>query len=134
LRSLDEEAEDNDLTRSEYVRNLLRNRHEPNENTERLRSQIAQYESELENIREQNEKLSNEVNRLENEKEQLREELENEIDRLKNKNRMILEERNEKKELVKYAEDTRTTEQRWRQASLPTRLKWKLTGMPEQNE
>jgi len=57
------------------------------------------------------------------------EELQTEADRLKREKRLILEEREEKAELVEYVEAERTAEQRWREADLATRVRWKLFGM-----
>lgn len=59
------------------------------------------------------------------------EELQTELERVKNEKRLILEEREEKQELVKYVEDERTFEQKWREAGLGKRLKWKLFGMDD---
>jgi Arc/MetJ-type ribon-helix-helix transcriptional regulator len=69
---------------------------------------------------------------LEAENEQLQERvdaLETELDRVRNEKRLLLEEREKKAELVKYVEQERTVEQRWREAGLATRLKWKVFGM-----
>jgi len=70
---------------------------------------------------------------LEAENEQLQQrvdDLETELDRVRNEKRLLLEEREEKAELVKYVEQERTAEQRWREAGLWTRAKWKVLGMP----
>jgi TolA-binding protein len=56
-------------------------------------------------------------------------ELETELNRLRNEKRLILEQREENTELVEYVAQERTAEQRWREADLATRLKWKLFGM-----
>ena len=57
------------------------------------------------------------------------EELQTDVERLRNEKRLILEDREEKQELVEYVEEERTVEQRWREAGLTTRLRWKLFGM-----
>ena len=54
-----------------------------------------------------------------------------EVERLQKEKRLILEDREEKQELVRYVEDERSAEQRWRAAGLGTRLKWRVFGMPE---
>jgi hypothetical protein len=56
--------------------------------------------------------------------------LETELDRVREEKRLILREREEKAELARYVEDERTAEQRWREAGLGTRLKWRVFGMP----
>jgi metal-responsive CopG/Arc/MetJ family transcriptional regulator len=61
-------------------------------------------------------------------------ELETELERVKKEKRLILEDRDEKQELVRYVEDERTFEQKWRKAGLTTRLKWKLFGMDSDDE
>jgi predicted nucleic acid-binding Zn-ribbon protein len=73
------------------------------------------------------------VDDLEAETDRLQErvdELETELDRVKNEKRLLLEEREEKKELVRYAEDQRTRAERKDSAPIWTRAKWKVLGMP----
>ena len=41
----------------------------------------------------------------------------------------MLEQREEHTELVRYVQEERTAEQRWREAGIGTRLKWRLFGM-----
>jgi metal-responsive CopG/Arc/MetJ family transcriptional regulator len=62
------------------------------------------------------------------------EELQTEVERARRERRQLLEQREEHQELAKYVEDERTAEQRWRQASLATRIRWRLTGMPSDDE
>ena len=57
------------------------------------------------------------------------EEAQTEAERLRNEKRLILKDREEKQELVEYVEEERTVEQRWREAGLATRLRWKVFGM-----
>ena len=57
------------------------------------------------------------------------EELQTEVERVKNEKRLILQEREQKHELMEYVEEERTVEQRWREAGLTTRVRWKLFGM-----
>jgi DNA repair exonuclease SbcCD ATPase subunit len=61
-------------------------------------------------------------------------EQETELERLRNEKRLILEERNEKEELANYVEEERRVEQRWREASLTKRMKWKVFGMPSSDQ
>ena len=58
------------------------------------------------------------------------EEVQTEVERARRERRQLLEQREEHQELARYVEDERTAEQRWRQASLATRIRWRLTGMP----
>ena len=57
------------------------------------------------------------------------EELQTELEQERNRNKMILEQREEHTELVKYVQDERTVEQKWREAGIGQRLKWRLFGM-----
>lgn len=59
------------------------------------------------------------------------ERLRTQVERLQNEKQLILQEREEKSELVAYVEEERSAEQRWRQAGLGTKLKWRVFGMPE---
>jgi Arc/MetJ-type ribon-helix-helix transcriptional regulator len=60
------------------------------------------------------------------------ERLEQEVDRLRREKRQLLEEREEKKQLANYVETEREVEQRWRQADVVTRMKWRVFGMPDE--
>ena len=79
---------------------------------------FRQFFTEYEELQQQYEELHTEC-----------EELEQQLEQERNRNRMILEQREEHKELVKYVQDERTAEQRWREAGLGQRLKWRLFGM-----
>jgi|APHM01.1.fsa_nt_gi Ribbon-helix-helix protein, copG family. len=121
LQSLEEEAKDDEVTRSEYIRNLLRDRHEPSENIEELRTEVAQCETELENVRDEKERLSEKVD-----------ELETEIERLKNEKQVIIEQRSENTELVEYVEQERNLQEQYRKAGIITKAKWSLFGMDDE--
>lgn len=62
------------------------------------------------------------------------EHLRTQVERLQTEKQLILQEREEKSELVAYVEAERSAEQRWRQAGLGTKLKWRVFGMPEDDE
>ena len=106
LEGLDEEADEHGVSRSEYIRTTLESRHEHEANT-------AEYEAEVERLRDEVAELERDVERLQNEKQ------------------LILQEREEKAELAAYVEEERTVEQQWRQAGLGTKLKWRVFGMPD---
>ena len=57
------------------------------------------------------------------------EKLQTELEQERNRNKMILEQREEHTELVKYVQDERTAEQKWREAGIGQRIKWRLFGM-----
>jgi predicted transcriptional regulator len=79
----------------------------------------------------------NQIETLEGEKKRLSnrvDELETELERVKNEKRLMLEDRDEKQELVRYVEQERSAEQRWREAGLTTRLKWRVFGMSSGDE
>ena len=90
-------------------------------NAEAIRETIRhakEQNARIETLEDENKRLNDRVN-----------ELETELERLKNEKRLILEDRDEKQELVEYVRSERTAEQRWREAGLAKRLRWKLFGM-----
>jgi len=109
LEELEAEAAEHGVSRSEHIRDTLESRHEHDADT-------AEHEAEVERLRDEVAELERDVERLQKEK------------------RLILEERDEKQELVRYVEDERSAEQRWRAAGLGTRLKWRVFGMPEDED
>lgn len=98
LESLESEADERGVPRSEHIRDVLESRNEHAADVDELRGEIDDLEDELERVREEK--------------------------------RLILREREEKAVLARYVEDERTAEQRWREAGLGTRLKWRVFGMP----
>lgn len=130
LDTLADEADERGLSRSEYIREIIRERHEDNRLQDRLRAdyerQIADYEDKIrdyeEQIRDYEERIAN---------------LETENERIRNEKRLILKQREENTELVEYVEEQRelTKYQERRQrllddANILRRWKWKLTGVP----
>ena len=81
----------------------------------------------LRQILDEYEDLHTEYEQLHTQCEELREELKQE----RNRNKMILEQREEHTELVKYVQEERTAEQKWREAGIGQRLKWKIFGMDD---
>jgi predicted nucleic acid-binding Zn-ribbon protein len=82
-------------------------------------------------------RLFQEYEELQAEYEELKneyEELETEVERARRERRQLLEQREEHQELARYVADERTAEQRWREASLATRIRWRLTGMPSDDD
>ena len=61
-------------------------------------------------------------------------ELETELDRVKNEKRLILQERDEKTELAKFAASERSKRERLASAGLLTSLKWRVTGVPDEEK
>lgn len=112
LDELEAEADEHDRSRSEHVRDVIDSRNDPDADVERLRERIAELEATRDELQDAVDDLERDAERLQNEK------------------RLILEDREEKQELVRYVEAERTEQQRWRQAGLTTRLKWRITGMP----
>jgi uncharacterized coiled-coil DUF342 family protein len=159
LEALDTEAEERGVSRSEYVRNLLDARSEYGEyapntaaNTKidelvadlrRARAERDEYAEEadrlrdrvddLRDVRETRDALKSDLQDVRAERDELRDriaDIERDLDRVRREKRLILEERDEKAELVEYVERERSAEQRWRQASLATKLKWTVFGAP----
>jgi predicted RNase H-like nuclease (RuvC/YqgF family) len=152
VQSLESEAEEHDTTRSEHIRSIIESRHEPDENTRKLLREkaelevsIQELEEEIKELEAENDELRDEmdtleadhqreVDRLTDEMDELEVDLQSEIDRLKNEKAAIINQREENKELVRYVENERTAEQRWREAGLLTRAKWKVFGMDTDEE
>ena len=113
VEALDGEADDRDVTRSEYIRNILESRHEDSA----LQSQVDELQAQRDALRgEYEEKLA---------------ERDQEIERLHRERRQLLEQREENKELVRYAEQQRSVLERQeerRDAPAWTRAKWWLFG------
>jgi transketolase len=105
LEEIDDEAEQSDQTRAEYLREVIGNRH---------RHEQIQAEHE-EILRDYEQKVD---------------ELETELDRVHNEKRLILEQREENEQLVNYVEAEKTLQERKASANMFTRLKWKVTGVP----
>ncbi|MFC6764025.1 ribbon-helix-helix protein, CopG family [Natrinema soli] len=105
LDDVDNEAEEQGLSRAEYLREIVENRHEHEEIRSEYEAKLSGYE----------EKLS---------------ELETEVKRLRNEKRLILEQREENTELVEYVETEKSLTERKAQAGIVTRAKWLITGMP----
>ena len=102
---VDDQRPQPDASDAEAVRECIRR-------SQRLRERVAELEATRDELQETIDDLETDVDRLQNEK------------------RLILEDREEKQDLVRYVEEERSEQQRWRQAGLATRLKWRLTGMP----
>jgi Arc/MetJ-type ribon-helix-helix transcriptional regulator len=105
-------------SQSAFVRDCVKSY----EQSEDLQERVDELEGDLEDRREQIEELQEQASRVED--------LETKVERLENEKRMILEQREENAELVRYVEQERTVEQRWREAGLWTKTKWRLFGMP----
>jgi len=60
--------------------------------------------------------------------------LHNQYEESEQKLKKVLEQQEEHTELVEYVQDERTAEQRWREAGIGKRLKWKIFGMETDNE
>lgn len=105
LESLDSEAEQTGVSRSEYIRATLEARHE----TDVLHEHIEDLQAEID-------------------------ELETERDRLQRQLTATNQRVEEHQELVEYVEEERSLSKRRAHAGVLTRAKWWLTGMPEDGD
>lgn len=121
---LDEKVENSGEyeSKSAFVRECIRSYESRMEACER----VEELEADLAAVREERDRLEDQADRVA--------ELETEVERLHRERRQLLEERDEKKELARYVEDERTAQERWRQAGIVTKTKWKLLGMPENGQ
>lgn len=82
----------------------------------------------LRGILDEYEELQTEYEEVRTEYEQQIDRVTEDVERLQREKRQILAEREEKRELARYAEDHRTAAQRRREASVVARAKWWLFG------
>jgi Arc/MetJ-type ribon-helix-helix transcriptional regulator len=118
---------------SGFVRECIRKY----EDAEKLQAEVADLRTANEELREQRDDRNERISELESEVASLQDDLEEaqrDVERLQNEKREILAAREENQELRKYVEDERTSQQRWREAGLATRMKWRLFGMPSNSE
>lgn len=104
--SLQGEAEDNNQTLSDYMRDLISRRNEdtvPQEEFDRLQRKYEKLQAEHDRLR-------------------------TEVERVREEKRQILAQRSENQQLRRYVEVEREHAEKTRQANLPTRLKWLLFG------
>ena len=93
---------------------------------------VADLEAKLAGRREEIETLEERAARVDDLETEL-EQAEARIDVLREQLRVANAKDDRVDELAKYAERQRTTEERWREASLTRRLMWKVTGMPSES-
>lgn len=115
LETLDAEADEQNLSRSEYVRELFRNRHGDS-------VELAELRDKHERLREQHKQLQDEYDQSLNE-----------VDRLNRKLTAALELKGENDELVEYVEHERELQKRREHTPVWTRAKWWVFGQPEKN-
>ncbi|WP_227380121.1 plasmid mobilization protein [Haladaptatus halobius] len=115
LETLDAEADEQNLSRSEYVRELFRNRDGDSD-------ELAELRDELERLREKHKQLQDEYERSQNERE-----------RLNRKLTAALELKEENDELVEYVEHEREVQKRREHSPIWTRAKWWVLGRPEKS-
>jgi len=107
LDHVEDEAEAEGQTRSEYIRDVLEERHEagmvPVEELHAVARELQQREQDLEHCQRT-------------------------VERLGNEKRTILEQREENQELVEYAKEQKSLQRRHHEAGVATRFKWWLFG------
>lgn len=110
VAELDAEASERGISRAEYIRELLRSRHEYSVST----SEHAQLQAEYDQLQDDHGQLQQELERLRREK------------------RLILEDREEHTELVEAVERDMTLQEKRAQAGVLTRAKWYVFGMDDE--
>jgi len=60
--------------------------------------------------------------------------LERELERVKNEKQVIISQREENTELVRYAEQQRSKQDKLASAGLLTSIKWRVTGVPDEDD
>lgn len=111
VESLDKEADEHEVSRSEYVRDIFASRDDESALVDEYERKIDEYERKMD-------------------------ELQTQVERLEREKLLILEEREEKQELVEFVEQERSLREkeaeerrRQRQAGIMTRSKWWIFGM-----
>lgn len=114
IAKLDEEADEHGVSRSERIREVIDSRHEVvelrAEHKERINNIRTEYERQIDD-------LETQIERVEAERDDLRRQLAKANQRIDAAN-----------EVVAYAREERSAEQRRREAGLLTRAKWWLIG------
>lgn len=115
LERLDSEAEEKELSRSEYLRNIIKTRDKTEELRKEYEGKIEEYERKIEELQRKNEELR---------------------DKLAAANDRI----DDTQEVVEYVEEEkkiqrqeRSRKEEWRTAPLWRKAKWMVTGMPDNN-
>ena len=115
LETLDAEADEQNFSRSEYVRELFRNRNGDS-------SELAELRDKHDQLREQHKQLQDEY-----------EQTQNELNRLNRKLTAALELKGENDELVEYVEHERELQNRREHTPVWTRAKWWIFGRPKES-
>lgn len=114
LEKIDQEAEQGNLSRAEYLREIVEHRHVDDEILDEYNENLTEYK----------EKLSDCEHELE--------EVQDELDRVHNEKRQLLELREEHTDLVRAVQSERSIQERRAKASLLTRWRWAITGVPDE--
>lgn len=150
VESLDVEASDLDLSRADYLRDLISKGRESEElqsECERLRHELEATQQRLSDQKEEHETevvaLQDEIKSLQEERDDLLEaqdhveDLEREIDRLKNEKQTLISQHEEHGELVEYVEEERSLQEQERErrgAPAWRRAKYWIFGLPDNDE
>ena len=116
------QEEENISSRSESLRRFFRKYERFESLEQKYESSMQEYEDTVDMIKDRHQK---EISELESEIDELKDNLALE----RQKTKQVLSQRDENKELVRYVQQERTQEQRWREASIMKRLKWKVFGI-----
>lgn len=107
LKEVDKEAEAEGLSRAEYLREVVENRHADDEMLSEYEEKLSDYENEVEELR-------------------------TELNRVRNEKRQVLDLREEHTDLVRAVQSERSIQERRATASIFKRWKWAITGMPDE--
>ncbi|AFH22681.1 hypothetical protein OSG_eHP32_00135 [environmental Halophage eHP-32] len=150
---VDEHRESSDDSDAQAIRSALRYGRSEAERAAELADRVADLEAEIDERESQHEEAivdlkaqnDEELNQIESEYEQQIQELtdehqsrieqlETDLERVRGEKKMILDQRETNKELVKFAKDQRTKQERLADADLLTTLKWRVTGVPDDED
>ena len=129
LESIDSEAVEHGISRSEHIRNILETRNKHGD-AKQLRQRVDDLDAERDQLVDEVEQLETTITELEAEIETLEARNTDLTNQLAEANRRI----DAANELVRYVDDERSAQQRWREAGLLGKMKYTVFGMPGGNE
>jgi|APHM01.1.fsa_nt_gi bZIP transcription factor. len=129
LDSIDSEAVEHGISRSEHIRNIVKTRNKHGD-AKQLRQRVDDLEAKRDQLIDEVEQLEKTITEVEAEIETLEARNTDLTNQLAEANRRI----DAANELVRYVDDERSAQQRWREAGLFRKMKYTVLGMPTHDE
>lgn len=126
LEQLDNEAQKQDVSRSEYIRTILSNRHETNQIQTEYEEKLNNHKNKIEDLKEQLENVKQERDRIQRQLRETNKRIDN-VDEVVNYVK-------EEKEINKIRREREKKLDKIKSAPIWKRAKWKILGIPNQME